>query len=382
MKLVTFEIRTVLGCFQRLGAWVQAGADPFAWIIDLNASYALFLNQEGESQPQRLANTVLPANMQGFLEMGSLATEAAHQAIANTQPALQQASASPETWPLGLNQQVLAYPETAIKLLCPLPVPRTFRDFITFETHFKASRARRGLEVPEAWYQMPVYYKGNQTAFIGPNVPVIWPRFTKKLDYELEWACIIGKQGRNIPVESAADYIAGFCILNDWSARDIQREEMTCLMGPAKGKDFATSMGPWLVTPDELPADRNLRMTAHINQTLWSEGYTATAHWTFEQMIAHVSQNETLYPGDVLGSGTVGNGCGLDLDRWLQPDDVVTLAVEGLGVLENRVLSPQETALQEAARNGTAAPTLAHFGEPSDATNCQESPFSCHGSSS
>jgi 2-keto-4-pentenoate hydratase/2-oxohepta-3-ene-1,7-dioic acid hydratase in catechol pathway len=216
----------------------------------------------------------------------------------------------------------------------------SLRDFIAFEQHIKTTRSRRGLEVPPAWYEFPVYYKGNYRTLIGHDHPLSWPRYTEKLDYELELACIIGKQGIDIPEDQASGYIGGYTVMNDWSARDIQAQEGSVGLGPSKGKDFGTSIGPWLVTPDEFNP-KNARMTACINGEMWSDGNIGDIHWSFPQMIAHVSMDETIYPGDILGSGTVGGGCGLELDRWLQPGDVVELEVEGIGVLRSRVVRRQ-----------------------------------------
>ena len=213
----------------------------------------------------------------------------------------------------------------------------SLRDFIAFEQHIKTVRNQRGAEVPPAWYQMPIYYKGNHRSLLGHDQQLTWPRYSQKMDYELELACIIGKGGIDVPEDEAEGCIGGYAVMNDWSARDIQMEEMSVGLGPGKGKDFATSIGPWVVTPDEFNP-RDARMTARINGELWSEGNIGQIHWSFPKMIAHVSMDEDLYPGDILGSGTVGGGCGLELDRWLQPGDVVELEVEGIGVLRNRVV--------------------------------------------
>ena len=217
------------------------------------------------------------------------------------------------------------------------PVEATsLRDFISFEEHIRAARSRRGADIPPAWYRMPVYYKGNYRSLLGHGQVLTWPRYSQRMDYELELACIVGKEGMDISEDGAEAYIGGYTVMNDWSARDIQMEEMSVGLGPAKGKDFATSLGPWVVTPEEFnPADA--RMTARINGEVWSDGNIGAIHWSFPQMIAHASMDETLYPGDVLGSGTVGGGCGLELDRWLQPGDMVELEVEGIGVLRNQV---------------------------------------------
>ena len=213
----------------------------------------------------------------------------------------------------------------------------SLRDFIAFEQHIGTIRSRRGGDIPEAWYRMPVYYKGNHRSLLGHGQQLTWPRYSQQMDYELELACIIGKQGVDLTETEAEAYVGGYAIMNDWSARDIQMEEMSVGLGPAKGKDFGTSIGPWVVTPEEFnPADA--RMIARINGEVWSDGNIGQIHWSFPRMIVHASMAETLYPGDILGSGTVGGGCGLELERWLQSGDVVELEVEGIGVLRNRVV--------------------------------------------
>jgi 2-keto-4-pentenoate hydratase/2-oxohepta-3-ene-1,7-dioic acid hydratase in catechol pathway len=221
------------------------------------------------------------------------------------------------------------------QLLVPI-LPASLRDFLAFEDHVKAGSARRGETVPEAWYEMPIYYKGNHRSVYGPDEKVPYPSFTEELDYELEVACVLGSRGRDLSEVQAADAIFGYTLMNDWSARDIQRKEMAVRLGPAKGKDFATSLGPCIVTPDELdPA--TLRLTARVDGEVWSEGSLGDAHWTFPQMIAHVSRDEDVWPGDVYGSGTFGGGCGLDLGRFLEPGQVVELEAEDIGVLRNTV---------------------------------------------
>lgn len=253
----------------------------------------------------------------------------------------------------GKGRAPVAFPLSRVRLFAPLPFPRSVRDFYAFEQHVKAARALRGLEMVPEWYEVPVFYFSNHNAIFGPDDDIPKPRATQELDYELEIACVIGKPGRDIPVEEAESYIAGYMIMNDWSARDIQRKEMKLNLGPAKGKDFATSFGPALVTPDELEDRRivregqgsvyNLAMTARINGREFSRGNFKDIYYTFAQMIAYASQDTMLYPGDVLGSGTVGTGCILELrpettGGWLKPGDVVELEVERLGVLRNRIV--------------------------------------------
>ncbi|MGH2709629.1 MAG: fumarylacetoacetate hydrolase family protein [Actinomycetota bacterium] len=221
------------------------------------------------------------------------------------------------------------------RLLVPI-LPGSIRDFLAFEDHVKAGSARRKEPVPEAWYEMPIYYKGNHRSVYGPDEEVPYPSFTEELDYELEVACILGGPGRDIDADDAASLIFGYTVMNDWSARDIQRKEMSVRLGPAKGKDFATSLGPCIVTADELdPAA--VKLTARVDGEVWSEGSLGDAHWTFPQMIAHVSMGEDVWPGDLYGSGTFGGGCGLDLGKFLEPGAVVELEATGIGVLRSPV---------------------------------------------
>jgi fumarylacetoacetate (FAA) hydrolase len=237
-----------------------------------------------------------------------------------------------------------------VKLPIPSYIP-SFRDFYAFEAHVRNARKRRGLEMVPEWYEAPAFYFSNTASIVGHLAAIRKPDETNELDYELEIAVVIGTEGRDIPVEEADDYIAGFTILNDWSARDIQRREMTVGLGPAKGKDFATSVGPYLVTPDELDdrvlTDRNrgkrydLVMTAAVNGREYSRGNAKDMHWTFAELIAHASRNTVLIPGDLLGSGTVGTGCITEFPEgtypWLQRGDIVHLDIERLGQLENRI---------------------------------------------
>jgi len=232
----------------------------------------------------------------------------------------------------------------------PLPPVASVRDFYAFEQHVKTCRRQRGLDMVPEWYQVPVFYFSNPAGVIGHGDPVCAPRASRALDYELELACVIGKAGSDIPADDRAlEYVAGFTIMNDWSARDLQRQEMAVGLGPAKGKDFATSLGPELVSFDELrdcyeDGRLRLKMTASVNGKVYSEGNAATMHWTWPQLIAHASRDTRLVPGDVLGSGTVGTGCILELTPdavggWLKAGDVVELTIERLGTLRNTVVA-------------------------------------------
>ena len=325
VKLVTFEVATDEGPFERLGALTKDS------VIDLNLAQAALLKVSGKNEPQKLADAILPADMLAFLDAGDDALDAARQA-------LEFADRTTITGPRG---ERIVYQEQNIKLLAPVPRPRALRDFFAFEDHAKQGAARRQEPLASEWYDQPVYYKGNHREIYGPNTTVPWPKYTRKLDFELEIACVVGRRGRDLSPEQAAKHIAGYTILNDFSARDIQRNEMVCRMGPAKAKDFANGLGPYLLTADELPEPEGLKMTVRVNGEVWSEGDSSGRYWSFPLMLSHVSQEETVFPGDVLGSGTYYRGCGLDLDRWIKPGDALEMSVEKLGTLKHIVGAPQ-----------------------------------------
>ena len=229
--------------------------------------------------------------------------------------------------------------------------PTTLRDGYAFEQHVVTANKNRGREVPEEWYQFPVFYFTNPNAVFGHEDVIPYPPYTRAMDYELEIAVIIGKGGRDIKPEDAPNHIFGYTIWNDWSARDIQRKEMIVGLGPAKGKDFASSFGPVIVTHEEIadkatgrPGVYDLTMVARINGEEFSRGNFKDMHWSFGELIARVSDSVMLYPGDVIGSGTVGTGCLLELTKfqgpWLKPGDIVELEIERIGILRNTVGSP------------------------------------------
>jgi 2-keto-4-pentenoate hydratase/2-oxohepta-3-ene-1,7-dioic acid hydratase in catechol pathway len=221
--------------------------------------------------------------------------------------------------------------------LCPLDRAASLRDFLAFESHVRRGAERRKSQVPEYWYEAPVYYKGNHRAILGPDDECQWPSFTDRLDFELELAMIVGVGGRDITRSSADAHVFGFTVMNDFSARDIQVREMTAWLGPAKGKDFATALGPCIVTADEIGSQPDLEMICRVNGDEWGRARSGDAHWKWADMLAHVSQAEDVYPGDVYGSGTPGGCCGLDLGRELKPGDSVELEIEKIGLLRNRI---------------------------------------------
>ena len=222
-------------------------------------------------------------------------------------------------------------------LLAPLR-PRSLRDFLTFEGHLKNAFAGLGKEIPDEWYTVPAYYKGLPDTVIGPDAEIPWPPYTAKLDHELELAAVIGTPGKDISVDDAYRHVFGYTIWNDMSARDIQTRELPVGMGPCKAKDWDGSnvLGPCIVTSDELDID-DTELSVRINGERWGGDSTANMHHTFADLIAYASQDLTLHPGEVIGSGTATGGSGLELDRWLQPGDLIEMEATGIGVLRNRV---------------------------------------------
>ena len=256
-----------------------------------------------------------------------------------------------EAGSVALAEPAEVIPVSEAALLAPVPRPPSVRDFYAFEQHVRTARQRRGLEMEPDWYELPVFYFSNPAAILGPFDDVPVPPGTAQLDFELEVAAVVGMEGTNLDPAEAEGHIAGFCVMNDWSARDIQRREMKLSMGPVKGKDFATTLGPFMVTPDELEPFRKGRaydvaMTASVNGREYSRASLSEIYWSFGEMLAYASRGTTLLPGDVIGSGTCGTGCILELSLvhgeeaypWLQPGDLVALEVDHVGRIESRVV--------------------------------------------
>ena len=326
MRLVTFESEGL----RRAGAFIEGDAR----VVDLAAAHR---QRHGVHAPEL-------ADILALIEGGDDALDKAMEAVRS----------APET-------AIVARAD--VKLRAPIQPPPQMRDCSCFELHLRQCyaagremRARaKGVEViadtgPSAAEQrildlfakQPIYYKANRFSVIGTEEAVIWPSYSRSMDFEVEYGCYIKKAGKDVPVEKARDYIFGYTIYNDFSARDAQAVEMIGQLGPAKGKDFDTgnAMGPCLVTADEMPDPYDLTMIARVNGEEWGRGNTSTMHWKFEDLIAYISRSETLYPGEFLGSGTIGNGCGLEAQRFLKPGDEVELDVEGIGVLRNRIVRP------------------------------------------
>jgi fumarylacetoacetate (FAA) hydrolase len=345
MKLVTFSHlhRTapdrVEGRDTHLGIYLDM-PDDMPRVLNLEAAHQWLNKKKGGT-----SDLTPPMTMIDLLDRGTPAMERVQglaEAVLSDEEGLWECSQSADD----------------VVLLSPIPFPRTIRDFYAFEQHVKTARQLRGLEMIPEWYDHPVFYYSNPGAVYGPDEDVPFPRGSNEVDYELEIACVIGKPGRDIAAEEANDYIAGYLIMNDWSARDTWRNfEAKLSMGPAKSKDFATSLGPWLVTPDELEDRKegddaetryNLAMSARVNGKELSRGNANTLTHTFAAMIEWASTDTWLRPGDVLGSGTVGTGCILELrpentGGWLKPGDVVVMEIERLGVLRNRLVGQPTT---------------------------------------
>jgi 2-keto-4-pentenoate hydratase/2-oxohepta-3-ene-1,7-dioic acid hydratase in catechol pathway len=244
---------------------------------------------------------------------------------------------------------------SGVTLQAPLPRPRRLRDCLAFEKHVRQSMANRYLygrgtarldpatvPVPNAWYEKPVYYKGNTFSIVGPEADVRWPAYSQIIDYELEVALVTSKAGKDVPKGKGHEFVFGYMIFNDFSARDAQYVEMQTGLGPAKGKDFDTgnAMGPWLVTSDEAGDPQSFDMSARINGEEWSRGSSGEMLHSFDTIVSHASAGETFYPGEIIGSGTLGGGCGNELGRFMKNGDVIELEVSRLGVLRNRIVAP------------------------------------------
>jgi fumarylacetoacetate (FAA) hydrolase len=307
-------------------------------------SYGVLVNNELYSLPQ--INAGLPASMNAFLALEENGMEMASQTAQQI-----------ETGTL------VATPVSNYEILAPVPHPTSCRDGYAFRQHVEAARKNRGVEMIPEFDQYPIFYFTNHQAVEGPGPVYCMPDHFQQLDFELEIAIVIGKKGRNIKASEADAYIAGFTIMNDMSARKLQMEEMLLNLGPAKGKDFSTVIGPWLVTPDELAQkvaptkaghtglNYDLAMKCFVNDILVSSGNVKDMDWTFAEIIERCSYGVTLYPGDVIGSGTVGTGCFLELNgtgkrldpnfqpQWLQNGDRVTMTIDALGILENQIIA-------------------------------------------
>jgi len=324
MKLATFERSCSVATHRRVG--VLRDDD----VVDVTAAHRARLDQRGDGAADAIATATTPPSMGEFLRAGDRALDAAAAAVR----AVEDDALSPAD-----GGQVV-YDRSEVRLLSPLLRPNSIKDCTVYVEHLLNCRDIEPGSLPDAYYEYPVYYKGNPDAIVHPGETVHWPSYTEKLDFELEIAAVIGRQGRDVPASEAEEYIAGFTIFDDFSARDVQSESKPVKMGPSKSKDFANGFGPCLVTTDAIdPTD--LETTVRVNGEVWSTNTTDGMYHSWEDIVEHVSEGITIHPGDVIGSGTVPLGCGLELDRWLRPGDTVELEVEGIGTLAHHIGTKQ-----------------------------------------
>ena len=330
MKICRFSVRADPLKRGRLGIFLEQGDGSL--VVDCNTVWAIDYQRDGGHNPHAKADHWMPSSLYQILELKDDPFGCFEECLGlyfflRKVGDLETREGTPASFPIA-----------EVSLLNPLDKITSYRDFYTHEKHVSTSFRKRGEAIPDAWYKIPAYYKGATKGFIGPNDEILWPSYTDKLDYELELAAVIGKGGKNLRSRDALGAIFGFTILNDVSARDIQRKEMTIRLGPAKGKDFCSVLGPVITTMDEFGfGEPDLRMSAKINGELWSLGRSGDARYGWADMIEYLSRDEWILPGDVLASGTVGTGCGMELDRWICPGDTVELEIEHIGKLVNRI---------------------------------------------
>lgn len=328
MRVCTFKRPTPFGVQKRLGLFADEKT-----LIDVNLLWTHEFGRQGFYNPENRAQLFAPPSLAQFLRL--------HQDASITMLM--------HTMDIYLKLTKMGVTDIAfnlwdakdVKFDAPLDEIGMYRDFYAHEKHVKKGFEKRKEEVPAAWYEIPAYYKGGNTGFIGHDEIIPWPYYSQQLDYELELGVVIGRDGKNVKAADIKKHIFGFTILNDISARDIQRKEMSIRLGPAKGKDWCSVMGPVIVTFDEFNYEEpNLLMTASVNGEEWSRGHSGDSHYSWGQMIEHMGMEEWIRATDFIGSGTVGTGCGLELDKWIKPGDILELEIEKIGKLKNIVGTP------------------------------------------
>jgi len=302
----------------KLATFQGEGGTPSVGVVDTSRKEILDLAKAGAGFP----------SLQALIEAGADGLAKARDAAGR--------------WPAAAARKL-----EGSRLLSPLPRPESIRDCLVYEQHLvNAMQAWKKLadrpitEIPKVWYERPTWYKGNRFSVVGHETDVQWPPYSEMMDFELEMACVIGKRGRDIPKERGMEHIFGFTIFNDFSARDTQMVERPLGMGPMKGKDFDTGnvFGPWIVTTDEIGDPHKLDMEVRVNGERWGGGNSSGMQHSFPAILAFISKSETLHPGEIIASGTVPTGCGLELMKFLKANDVVELEIEKIGVLRNRIV--------------------------------------------
>lgn len=336
MKVAMYKKKyPILGWVERLGLFFNETT-----IIDVNFLWELKFTLANNANPKNKANHVAPADLSTFLLNHEEPIEFLKETLEVYKKITKEGHLVTST---GADISFDLKDDKDIKLAKPLSKINCYRDFFTHEKHVKIGFEKRGEPVPEQWYQLPVYYKGSTGGFIGPEDFIPWPSFTQKLDYELELAAIIGKKVSNLKGKELNKTIFGFTILNDVSARDLQKDEMRVRLGPSKGKDFCSVLGPVVITADEFNyEDPKLKMIARVNGQEWSSGNSSDSYYSWTEMLEFVARDETIYPTDLMGSGTVGTGCGLELDQWIKSGDLLELEIEKIGILKNIVDVPKK----------------------------------------
>ena len=334
MKICTYKRPSPFGYQKRLGILYN---DKI--MVDVNFTWQAVFERFGFYAPEKRAEMLAPNSLAAFLRLyQDGAIEKLQETLYCYGDLMKRGTLKTQS---GADIAFHLLDAIDTKLDVPLDEINMYRDFYAHEKHVKKGFEKRNEPVPQAWYEIPAYYKGGNTGFIGTDEIIPWPYYSQQLDYELELGVVIGRDGKNVKAKDIKKHIFGFTILNDISARDIQRKEMSIRLGPAKGKDWCSIMGPVVVTFDEFNYEEpNLLMTAAVNGVEWSRGQSGDSHYSWGEMIEHMSMEEWIRATDFIGSGTVGTGCGLELDKWIQPGDHLELAIEKIGALKNIVGTP------------------------------------------
>jgi 2-keto-4-pentenoate hydratase/2-oxohepta-3-ene-1,7-dioic acid hydratase in catechol pathway len=320
MIIATIKIKTPMGVIPRLCLQHEK-----VW-IDVQVVWQKYFMLTNANNPMKKAQLFCPSSLYELLQVQDSPIEFFKETLEYANVLMEKGDLSSEDF----------YAQDSF-LGKPLDHIGHYRDFYTHEKHVQTGFKKRGEPVPPEWYKIPAYYKGTTSNFIGPEEVIPWPTGVMQLDYELELAAVMGRRVRNASEQEVQKSLLGFTILNDVSARDWQRDEMKIRLGPSKSKDFCSVIGPVIVTADALGSNPKLLMTATVNGVRWSEGSSADQHYSWEEMIAYASKDEWIHAGDLMGSGTVGTGCGLELDRWIKPGDDLVLEIESIGKLRNKI---------------------------------------------
>ena len=333
MRVCTYKRTTPFGEIKRLGVFLDEKT-----LLDVNMVWQAKYEREGFYNPQERAQLFAPASLSAFLRLHQ---DGAIERLKETLELFNNLAANGILKTTNKGDLAVHVYDAKVKFDSPLDEINMYRDFFVHEKHVKKGFEKRKEEVPPAWYEIPAYYKGGNSGFIGHDDIIPWPYYSQQLDYELELGVVIGRDGKNVKASDIKKHIFGFTILNDISARDIQRKEMSIRLGPAKGKDWCSVMGPVIVTFDEFNYEEpDLQMTAKVNGEEWSRGQSGDSHYSWGEMIEHMGMEEWIRTTDFIGSGTVGTGCGLELDKWIQPGDLLELEIERIGTLKNIVGTP------------------------------------------